>query len=73
MVSWGASVIQCMNAIEQSGRDIELIDLVPVMSNLDHPRTLFAHTSNPFINGHLNREGYRLIGEQISDRLVNNR
>jgi len=53
--------------------DIELIDLVPVMSNLDHPRTLFAHTSNPFINGHLNREGYRLIGEQISDRLVNNR
>ena len=27
MVSWGASVIQCMNAIEQSGRDIELIDL----------------------------------------------
>ena len=27
MVSWGASVIQCMNAIEASGRDIELIDL----------------------------------------------
>ncbi|MAB83890.1 MAG: alpha-ketoacid dehydrogenase subunit beta [Phycisphaerae bacterium] len=27
MVSWGASVIQCMNAIETSGRDIELIDL----------------------------------------------
>ena len=27
MVSWGASVIQCMNAIEESGRDIELIDL----------------------------------------------
>ncbi len=27
MVSWGASVIQCMNAIESSGRDIELIDL----------------------------------------------
>ena len=27
MVSWGASVIQCMNAIEQSGRSIELIDL----------------------------------------------
>jgi pyruvate dehydrogenase E1 component beta subunit len=27
MVSWGASVVQCMNAIEESGRDIELIDL----------------------------------------------
>jgi len=27
MVSWGATVVQCMNAIEQSGRDIELIDL----------------------------------------------
>ena len=27
MVSWGATVIQCMNAIEQSGRSIELIDL----------------------------------------------
>ena len=27
MVSWGAAVIQCMNAIEQSGRSIELIDL----------------------------------------------
>ena len=27
MISWGASVIQCMNAIEQSGRSIELIDL----------------------------------------------
>ncbi len=27
MISWGASVVQCMNAIEQSGRDIELIDL----------------------------------------------
>ena len=27
MISWGASVIHCMNAIEASGRDIELIDL----------------------------------------------
>ncbi|MCH2148956.1 MAG: alpha-ketoacid dehydrogenase subunit beta [Phycisphaerales bacterium] len=27
MISWGASVVQCMNAIESSGRDIELIDL----------------------------------------------
>jgi pyruvate dehydrogenase E1 component beta subunit len=27
MVSWGASVVQCMNAIEASGRSIELIDL----------------------------------------------
>jgi pyruvate dehydrogenase E1 component beta subunit len=27
MVSWGATVLQCMNAIEASGRDIELIDL----------------------------------------------
>ena len=27
MVSWGASVVQCMNAIEQSERSIELIDL----------------------------------------------
>ncbi|MHC4901991.1 MAG: alpha-ketoacid dehydrogenase subunit beta, partial [Planctomycetota bacterium] len=27
MVSWGAPVIQCMNAIEESGRSIELIDL----------------------------------------------
>ena len=27
MVSWGASVIQCMNAIEASGKSIELIDL----------------------------------------------
>jgi pyruvate dehydrogenase E1 component beta subunit len=27
MVSWGASVIQCMNAIEKSDRSIELIDL----------------------------------------------
>ena len=27
IVSWGASVVQCMNAIESSGRDIELIDL----------------------------------------------
>lgn len=27
MVSWGASVVQCMNAIEESGRDIELVDL----------------------------------------------
>lgn len=27
MVSWGASVVQCMNAIEQSDRSIELIDL----------------------------------------------
>jgi len=27
VISWGATVVQCMNAIEQSGRDIELIDL----------------------------------------------
>ncbi|HMN96509.1 MAG TPA: alpha-ketoacid dehydrogenase subunit beta [Phycisphaerales bacterium] len=27
MVSWGASVVQCMQAIEKSGRSIELIDL----------------------------------------------
>ncbi|MBM4105504.1 MAG: alpha-ketoacid dehydrogenase subunit beta [Phycisphaerae bacterium] len=27
MVSWGATVIQCMQAIEKSGRSIELIDL----------------------------------------------
>ncbi|HJO16416.1 MAG TPA: transketolase C-terminal domain-containing protein, partial [Phycisphaerales bacterium] len=27
MVSWGATVVQCMNAIAESGRDIELIDL----------------------------------------------
>ena len=27
VISWGASVIQCMNAIESSGRSIELIDL----------------------------------------------
>ncbi|MHC4946974.1 MAG: alpha-ketoacid dehydrogenase subunit beta, partial [Planctomycetota bacterium] len=27
VISWGAPVVQCMNAIEQSGRDIELIDL----------------------------------------------
>ncbi len=27
MVSWGAPVVQCMQAIEQTGRDIELIDL----------------------------------------------
>ena len=27
MISWGASVIQCMNAIEHSDRSIELIDL----------------------------------------------
>jgi len=27
IVSWGASVVQCMNAIEASGRSIELVDL----------------------------------------------
>ncbi|MDA1007583.1 MAG: alpha-ketoacid dehydrogenase subunit beta [Planctomycetota bacterium] len=27
IVSWGASVVQCMQAIEKSGRDIELVDL----------------------------------------------
>lgn len=27
MISWGASVVQCMQAIEKSGRSIELIDL----------------------------------------------
>ena len=27
MISWGASVVQCMSAIEASGRSIELIDL----------------------------------------------
>jgi pyruvate dehydrogenase E1 component beta subunit len=27
MVSWGATVVQCMNAIEESGQSIELIDL----------------------------------------------
>ena len=27
MVSWGAAVVQCMNAIEASGKSIELIDL----------------------------------------------
>jgi len=27
MVSWGASVVQCMQAIEKSGRSIELVDL----------------------------------------------
>jgi len=27
VISWGASVVQCMNAIEQSERSIELIDL----------------------------------------------
>ncbi len=27
MISWGASVIQCMNAIEASGQSIELVDL----------------------------------------------
>ena len=37
MVSWGASVIQCMNAIESSGRDIELIDLRSI-NPIDMPR-----------------------------------
>jgi pyruvate dehydrogenase E1 component beta subunit len=27
MISWGASVVQCLNAIEASGRSIELVDL----------------------------------------------
>ena len=27
IVSWGASVVQCMHAIERGGRSIELIDL----------------------------------------------
>ena len=27
MISWGASMVQCMNAVDASGRDIELIDL----------------------------------------------
>lgn len=27
IVSWGASVVQCMQAIEKSGKDIELVDL----------------------------------------------
>ncbi len=27
MISWGASVVQCMNAIEASGQSIELVDL----------------------------------------------
>ncbi len=27
LISWGATVVQCMNAIEHSGRSIELIDL----------------------------------------------
>ncbi len=34
VISWGASVIACMNAIEASGRDIELID-VRTISPLD--------------------------------------
>ena len=27
MISWGAAVVQCLNAIEKSGRSVELIDL----------------------------------------------
>ena len=30
IVSWGASVVQCMQAIEKSGKDIELIDLCTI-------------------------------------------
>ena len=30
MVSWGATVVQCMNAIEASGKSIELIDLLTI-------------------------------------------
>jgi len=36
LISWGASVIQCMDAIEKSGRSIELIDLRTI-SPLDMP------------------------------------
>jgi len=36
LISWGASVIQCMNAIEKSSRSIELIDLRTI-SPLDMP------------------------------------
>ena len=35
MVSWGASMVQCMNAMEASGRDIELID-VRTINPLDY-------------------------------------
>lgn len=35
MVSWGASMVQCMNAVEASGRDIELID-VRTINPLDY-------------------------------------
>lgn len=54
--------------------DIELIDLVPVMNSFDDPRTLFAlNIDRPSVGGHPNREGYRVIGEQIADRLVKDR
>lgn len=53
---------------------IELIDMVPVLSSFEDPRALFAsNLDRPTVGGHPNREGYRVIGEQIADRLVKNR
>ncbi|MCH6551824.1 MAG: alpha-ketoacid dehydrogenase subunit beta [Planctomycetes bacterium] len=40
VVSWGAPLVQCMNAIEESGRSVELVDL----------RTLYPLDSETIIN-----------------------
>ncbi len=40
VISWGAPLVQCMNAIEESGRSVELVDL----------RTLYPLDSETIIN-----------------------
>ena len=53
--------------------EIELVDLVPIINNLDDPRSMFAsNIDRPGAGGHPNREGYRLIADQIIERLRTN-
>ena len=52
--------------------DIELIDLVPVFDDGGR-RNLFAYSmQKSYAGGHPNREGYRLIADQIVERLLTN-
>ena len=48
--------------------NVPLIDVINVMSKADNPIEFFAVTPNN-TSGHPNREGYRLIAEQIIERL----
>ena len=69
IISWGAPIVQCMNAIEKSGRSIELIDLRTIYPfDMDTVRESVAKTGRAVIVHEAPRTAG--FGAEIASRIM---